>query len=150
MMKKYASKNLSDVVGTAGSMLLFSIFTVCMLVMISAAASTYSRIRVGFEQTFSSASSLRYMSNKLKGADCAELILDGHGVAVTNGGLVCVIYCTDGGIYEKSVSVGAALEATGGYRIFEADGLSINEEGGLYHIEITTDGETNSAFVRKG
>lgn len=149
-MKKYASKGLVDIVSTAGSMVLFLLFAVCMLIMVSAAASTYARITRSYEQTFSSSAALRYVTNKLRSADSAEILDGGSGVAVTDGGIVCVIYAGSDGIYERSAAAGAPALMQGGSRIFEGASVAITEADGLYTVTVTRGGESRSVFVRKG
>ena len=149
-MKKHITKDFTEIIGTTGSMLLFAAFALCMLIMISAAASTYSRISVGFEKTFGSSSALGYVSNKLRSAEDTQLLGDGSGAAVINGKVACVIYCSDGGIYEKNVPLGGEYTLTGGSRIFDAESLNITEENWLYRVVVANDGEDAAVLVRKG
>lgn len=149
-MKKYASKGLADIAGTTGSMLLFMLFAVCMLIIVSTAASVYGRIKSGFEREFSSSASLRYVSNKIRNADSTELFSDGSGIAVTNGGILCIIYCGENGIYEKNVAAGADFTAEGGNCIFPDEAFSVGEDGELYRITVTEGAESSSVYVRKG
>lgn len=140
-------KSRADIVGTVGSLLLFFVFTVCMLVIIAAAASTYSSIKTGFGQTFTSSASLRYMSNKIRSADSCELMEDGKGIVLESGGIACVIYYDNGGLYEKNVTAEGDLSANGGYRIFDISGLSITERDGLYEISVSLGGDSSSVFI---
>ena len=90
-MKKYRNKTLSDTVSTIGSMLLFLLFAGCLLMMIAVAAGTYSRISTNFDRTFGTTASLRYISNKLKSCDSAEIVDNGSGLILKNGGAVNII-----------------------------------------------------------
>lgn len=137
----------ADIVGTVGSMLLFLVFTVCMLVIIAAAASTYAGISSGFDRSFTSSASLRYLSNKIRGAESYEIIEGGTGIAAVNGGITCVIYYKDGGLYEKNVSSADSAAAGGGDKIFNIDGLEITEENGLYVISVSYEEESSSVFI---
>lgn len=137
----------ADIVGTVGSMLLFLVFTVCMLVIIAAAASTYAGISSGFDRSFTSSASLRYLSNKIRGAESYEIIEGGTGIAAVNGGITCVIYYRDGGLYEKNVSSSDSAAAGGGDKIFNIDGLEITEENGLYVISVSYEEESSSVFI---
>ena len=137
----------ADIVGTVGSMLLFLVFTVCMLVIIAAAASTYAGISSGFDRSFTSSASLRYLSNKIRGAESYEIIEGGTGIAAINGGITCVIYYRDGGLYEKNVSSSDSAAAGGGDKIFNIDGLEITEENGLYVISVSYEEESSSVFI---
>lgn len=137
----------SDIVGTVGSMLLFLVFTVCMLVIIAAAASTYAGISSGFDKSFTSSASLRYLSNKIRGAESYEIIEGGTGIAAVNGGITCVIYYKDGGLYEKNVSSAEGAAADGGDKIFDIDGLEIRRENGLYEISVRYEEESASVYI---
>ena len=136
----------ADIVGTVGSMLLFLVFTVCMLAIIAAAASTYSEISSGFDRSFTGSASLRYLTNKMRGAESYEIIEDGTGIAAVNGGITCVIYYSDGGLYEKNVS-SEDKAASGGDKIFDIDGLKIAEKDGLYEISVSCGEYSSSVFI---
>lgn len=149
-MKNYRNKTLSDTVSTIGSMLLFLLFAGCLLMMIAVAAGTYSRISSNFDKTFGTTASLRYISNKLKSCDSAEIVENGSGLVMKSGGAVDVIYFGNGGLYEKTVLSDTAVELTGGDRIFELSNLNVSDIGELYKITVALDGDENSTFVRKG
>lgn len=145
-MNNYKNKSLADVVRTASSMLLFLIFTVCMLVIIALAANTYSRITQSFDSTFNTSAAVRYISNKIKNADSVELS-DGV-ISAKNGGIVSVIYCGNGGIYEKNISASADIITEGGEKIFDTAYFTVTLSEGLYHIDVTHGGESSSAIIR--
>ncbi len=149
-MKNYRNKTLSDTVSTVGSMLLFLLFTGCMLLMIAVAAGTYSRVSSNFDRTFGTTASLRYISNKLKSCDSVEIAENGSGLVMKSGGAVDVIYLGSGGLYEKTVLADGAVEFSGGDRIFELSGLTVADVGELYKITVVLNGDENSTFVRKG
>lgn len=138
------------VLNTFAGMLLFLLFTICMLLMIGAAAGTYSRINSGYETTYGSAAAIRYVSNKIRAADSCEITDGGNGIIVTNGSLVTVIYMGSGGLYEKNVAKGGDGSASGGELIIEADALSVTDNGGLYSIVVECGGNRASVLVRKG
>jgi hypothetical protein len=131
-------------------MLLFVIFAVCMLVIIATAASTYSHINENFEQNFNTSASLRYVFNKIKSADNAEITADGGGLTLEYDGFDCVIYCADGGLYEKNVPSGGDSSPEGGSRIFDIDNMKITENDGFYSITMSENGERYSVLVRRG
>ena len=149
-MNSYKGRSLADTVSAMGSMLLFLIFAVCLLVMIASAASTYARISSGFDRTFSTSASLRYVSNKIREATSCEIIGGGSGLALESGGIVCVIYSADGAMYEKSLPAGSEPTADGGDRIFDIGSMEITENGGLYTITVKADGESSAVMVRGG
>lgn len=149
-MKKYKNRSLSDTVSTIGSMLLFLISAGCLLMMIAVAAGTYTRISTNFDKTFGSSASLRYVSNKLKSCDSAEIVGDGSGLVLTTGGMIDIIYFREGGLYEKTVSSSSTVEISGGDRIFELNDLNVSDIGNLYKITVELNGNENSTFIRKG
>lgn len=147
-MKKYRNKTLSDTVSTVGSMLLFLLFTGCLLMMIAVAAGTYSRISNNFDKTFGSSAALRYLSNKLR--SCGDAEITEHGIILRSDSIADVIYFDGGGLYEKTVMSDGDAEFTGGDRIFELGGMTVSDLGELYKITVTVNGGENSTFVRKG
>ena len=148
-MKNYKSKDMSDTIGTVGSMLLFLLFAGCMLMMVAAAAGTYSRISNNFNKTFGTTASLRYVSNKIKAAETAKIIENGSGLVLKNGAAVNVIYFKDGGLYEKMVISEEEASADGGEKIFELSELNISENGGTYKITAAFGSDKNHTYVRR-
>ncbi len=145
-MKKYNRKSLGDVISTAASMLLFLLFAVCLLLMIAVAAGTYSRISTNFDKTFGLSASLRYISNKIKSADSAEVAENGKGIRLTTGDSVDMIYFSNGELFEKNMDNGD--DGFDGESIFELSDMSVSEENGLFKIFITMNGESNITYVR--
>ncbi|MBD5129902.1 MAG: hypothetical protein HDT43_08265 [Ruminococcaceae bacterium] len=151
-MKKYRNKTLSDTVSTVGSMLLFLMFAACLLMMIAVAAGTYSRISSNFDKTFGSTASLRYISNKIKSCDSAELVGQ-SGIVLRSGSAIDIIYFGNNGLYEKTVMSDAetsGVDLSGGDKIFELNGMTISDLGDLYKITVVSDDGENSALIRKG
>ncbi len=146
----YRARTLADTASAVGSMLLFVLFAVCMLLAVAVAADTYSRIKNGFQQSFGAVSSMKYISNKLRSADNVTVFEDGTAAAVENGGMVSVIYFGDGGLYEKTTVSGEEITADGGDRISEIDFMRISERDGLYEITVGSGGESSSLLVRRG
>ena len=148
-MKKYKSKSLGDMISTVGSMLLFLLFTGCLLLMIVVAAGTYSRISTNFDKTFGSSASLRYISNKVKTAERVEIAENGSVLYLTDGEIVNVIYFRNNSLYEKSVAADVEPTTDGGDKIFELGDMNVSEQGGLLKITVTLNGEQNSTYVRR-
>ena len=138
-MKNY--KNTADTISTVGSMLLFLLFAVCMMMIIATAAGSYSRINDNY-------ASIRYLSNKIKSAEKVEL--SENGMILQSGSTANIIYFSDGGLYEKTVAASSEYELSGGDRIFELSGVEIQETEELYKITVNVDEKTSSAIVRKG
>lgn len=149
-MKNYNEKNLGDVISTAASMLLFLLFAVCLLLMIAVAAGTYSRISTNFDKTFGLSASLRYISNKVKSADSAEIAENGKGIRLTTGASVDMIYYSGGVLLEKNMDNGADNDEFDGERIFEISDMSVSETDGLFRISVTINEESSVTYVRGG
>lgn len=148
-MKYHSDRTLADTASAICSMLLFVLFAVCMLIAIAVAAETYGRIKTGYQQSFGSAASIKYVSNKLRSADDVTLLENG-GAAISSDGMVCVIWCSDGSLFEKYAMAGDEVTADDGDSISSIDMLDITEHDGLYEITVSTGGQTSSALVRKG
>ncbi len=149
-MKNYKVKERADSANAAGSMLLFVLFAVCTLMMIVTAAGTYTRISGDFDGIFGGSAALRYVSNKIRSADRTEIIGGGNGIAAESGGVMSVIYFDDGELYERTAAAGERPEMSGGEPIFSLDSMEISDEGGLYRITVSLNGEDYSVLVREG
>ena len=148
-MKKYKKNSLGDMISTVGSMLLFLLFTGCLLLMIVVAAGTYSRISTNFDKTFGSSATLRYISNKVKSAESVEIAENGTVLYLTDEGIVDIIYFRGSSLYEKSVAADTEPVPEGGDRIFELGGMNVSEQGNILKITVTLNGEQNSTYVRR-
>lgn len=148
-MKKYKNKSLGDTISTIGSMLLFLLFTGCLLLMIAVAAGTYSRISTNFDKTFGSSASLRYISNKIKSSESAQIAENGSVIYLKNGDIFDVIYFQNGALYEKTVASDAEPKPEGGDKIFELGDMNISDSGSLLKITVSLNGEQNSTYVRR-
>lgn len=149
-MKNYRSRTLADTASAVGSMLLFVLFALCMLLAIAVAADTYSRIKNGYQQSFGVVSSIKYISNKLRAAESVTLLEGGSAAAIEADGMTSVIYCEQGALYEKNTAAGGEITTEGGDSIAMIDAMSITEHDGLYEITVSMDGESSSVLVRRG
>lgn len=136
-------------ISTVGSMLLFLLFTGCLLLMIVVAAGTYSRISTNFDKTFGSSASLRYISNKVKSAASVEIAENGTVLYLTDDEIIDIIYFRDSFLYEKSITADTEPTPEGGDRIFELGGMNVSEQGNILKITVTLNGEQNSTYVRR-
>lgn len=147
---EYRARSIADTASTVGSMLLFVLFAACMLMAVAVAADTYGRIKSGYQQSFGTLTSIKYISNKLRAADGVTIFEDGTAAAVENGGTVCVIYCGSDGLYERSFASDELVTADGGDRISGMDSMLITEHDGLYEVTVGSGGASSSVLVRKG
>ena len=128
-MNRAESRRLTDTVSSAGSMVLFLFFAVCCLIIIAVAASAYSRISQNYDDTFNSAAAERYVTNKLRACDSAE-ILPGGEIVLSEGGYKTIIYESGGTIYERLFPAGQEVSPEGGEAVFDAEGYSVTYYGG--------------------
>ncbi len=149
-MNNAGGVSTARVLNTIASLLLFLVFTVCMLVIIGAAAGTYSRINSGYERIYGSAAAIRYMSNKIRACDSVEIIDSGSGAVVYSGGICSVIYTDKGGLYEKSVSADGDKTPAGGDLVISVDSVTITDIGDMYEISVIQGENSSSVMLRKG
>ena len=147
---EYRVRSLADTASAVGSMLLFVLFAGCMLLAVAVAADTYGRIKSGYQQSFGTVTSMKYISNRLRSADNVTIFEDGTAAAVECGGMVSVIYTGADGLYEKNSPPEGLLTADGGDRISGIDQMLITERDGLYEITLRCRGESSTALVQKG
>ncbi|MGN1339642.1 MAG: DUF4860 domain-containing protein [Oscillospiraceae bacterium] len=147
---EYRVRSLADTASAMGSMLLFVLFAACMLMVVAVAADTYGRIKSGYQQTFGTVTSMKYITNKLRSADSVTIFEYGTAAAVECDGMVSVIYCEDDGLYEINTAADGLISAEGGDRIAGIDGMLITERDGMYEITVKSGGESSSVLVRKG
>ena len=145
------TKRLSETVSAAGSMVLFLIFTVCCLVIITVAATAYKRISENYDHTFNSAAAVRYVTNKLRSCDSAE-ITDNGDILLEGEGVKTIIYERDGTLYERIFPADREAVPEGGEAVFSAYGFEAEDcGGGLAKISATgAEGEKFTAYCRIG
>lgn len=143
------TKRLSETVSAAGSMVLFLIFTLCCLVIITVAATAYRRISENYDNTFNSAAAVRYVTNKLRSCDGAEILEDG-ALLLDNSDYQTVIYERDGRLYERILPLGSEAVPEGGEAVFSAKDFAVEDcGGGLAKISATgAEGEKFTAYCR--
>ena len=128
-MNRAESKRLTDTISSAGSMVLFLLFAVCCLIIIAVAASAYKRISENYDDTFNSAAAVRYVTNKLRACESAE-VLPGGEIILSEGGYKTIIYESGGTIYERLFPEGQEVSPQGGEAVFDAVGYSVTYYGG--------------------
>lgn len=145
------SKRLTETVSSAGSMVLFLMFAVFSLIIITVAASAYKRISDNYDDTFNSAAAVRYVTNKLRAAENAE-VLDGGEIMLADSGYKTLIYERGGVLYERLFSDGQEVIADGGEAVFGAEGYSVKMlENGLISVSAAgAGGNVFTAYCRIG
>lgn len=144
-MNKLGSRQLTDTVSSAGSMVLFLIFTVCCLIIISVAASAYGRISENYDDTFNSAAAVRYVTNKLRSCQGAEILSRGD-IVLYFSGYKTIIYERDGVLYERLFPEAAEVSAEGGEAVFRADNYSTGYYGNNM-ISVSAASDDGDVFI---
>lgn len=147
-MNRPETKRRAEVISSAANMTLFLLFAVCCLVMITVAASAYGRINENYGNTFNSTAAVRYITNKIRASEDAQ-ILDGNQLLLTNAGYSTLIYQQGDTVYERLFPEGDIITAEGGEELFRASKLSLQDKGGLISIIVTDEnGGRFEAFCR--
>ena len=148
-MRTLIGKKLADSVNSVSSMILFLIFAVCSLIIISTAASTYSRISQSCRTTFSSSAAVRYVTNKIRSSDEVTVRQDGAELLMISDSTICVISSGAEGIKELNPVSGDYIDAVEGDLIFPGVSIEIKQqEDGLYMITAASKDGSFSAFCR--
>lgn len=148
-MNRPETKRLAEAVSSAANMTLFLLFAVCCLVMITVAASAYSRINENYGNTFNSTAAVRYITNKIRASESVEILAENQ-LLLENSGYSTLIYQQDGIMYERLFSEDDIITAEGGEELFRAVKLSLRNKSGLISVTVTDgDGVSFEALCRK-
>lgn len=148
-MNRPETKRYAETISSAANMTLFLLFAVCCLVMISVAASAYSRINENYGNTFNSTAAVRYITNKIRASEGAEILAENQ-LLLENTGYSTLIYQQNGAVYERLFPEGDIIIAEGGEELFHAEKLSVQNKNGLISVTVTDDnGSSFEAYCRK-
>lgn len=140
------TKRLSETVSSAASMTLFLLFAVCCLIIIAVAASAYGRINENYENSFNSAAAVRFITNKLRACENAEIVSETE-ILLANDGYTTVIYHKNGMVYERVFGNGQTPVFEGGEEMFRAESLTVAEKDGLISITASEASNGNNSFT---
>lgn len=146
-MNRPGSGRLAETVSSATSMTLFLIFSVCCLIIIAVAASAYGRISGNYDSTFNSAAAVRYITNKIRACESAEVISESE-LLLTNSGYSTVIYHDGGAVLERLFAEGDEPVSSGGEKMFETEKLTVVNANGLIKITAEDGGHSFTAYCR--
>lgn len=112
--------------------------------LITVAASAYNRINRSYNDVFNSAAAVRYVTNKLRSCESAELLSDKQ-LLVKNNDFFTLIYEKDGILYERFFPEGAQIKAESGEMLFSVRDFSIScEDGKSFAINVAN--SENSSY----
>ncbi|MCM1024374.1 MAG: hypothetical protein NC395_10005 [Prevotella sp.] len=151
-MNSPGSKRLAETVSSAASMTLFLIFSVCCLIIVSVAASAYGRISGNYDNTFNSAAAVRYITNRIRACESAEVLSESE-LLLRGDGYGILIYHSGGAVLERLIpegelSGGKIPESGGGELLFGAERLFVEESGGLITVTAEDGGGSFTARCR--
>ena len=126
-------------------MVLFLLFAVCCLIIIAVAASAYRRISENYDDTFNSAAAVRYVTNKLRACESAE-VLPGGEIIISDHGYKTIIYESGGTVYERLFAEGQTISPEGGEAVFSTNGYSVTNYGGGL-ISVSAEGSGGEIFT---
>ncbi|MBQ8787483.1 MAG: DUF4860 domain-containing protein [Oscillospiraceae bacterium] len=147
-MDRPETKRLTETISSAANMTLFLLFAVCCLVMITVAATAYGRINDNYGSTFNSTAAVRYITNKIRASESAEVLAESQ-LLLENSGYCTLIYQQDGVVYERLFIEDDIIIAEGGEALFTVEILSVKNENGLVSVSVTDDkGSSFEAYCR--
>lgn len=151
-MSRPNSGRLAETVSSAASMTLFLIFSVCCLIIIAVAASAYGRISGNYDSTFNSAAAVRYITNKIRASESAEVLSESE-LLLTDSGYATLIYHDGGAVFERLFPDEDSLKnevslSEGGERMFGAEKLVIEKTGGMIKVTAEDGVHSFTAYCR--
>lgn len=146
-MNRPGSGRLAETVSSAASMTLFLIFSVCCLIIIAVAASAYGRISGNYDSTFSSAAAVRYITNKLRDCESADIVSE-RELLLRRDGCVTLIYFDGEAVCERLFAEGDEPVSSGGEKMFEAERLTVENADGLIKVTAEDSGHSFTAYCR--
>lgn len=146
-MNRPGSGRLAETVSSAASMTLFLIFSVCCLIIIAVAASAYGRISGNYDSTFSSAAAVRYITNKLRACESADIVSESE-LLLRGDGCVTLIYFDGEAVCERLFAEGDETVSSGGEKMFEAEMLTVENADGLIKVTAGDSGHSFTAYCR--
>ena len=148
-MNRPETRRRAEIISSAANMTLFLLFAVCCLVMITVAASAYSRINENYGNTFNSTAAVRYITNKIRASESAEILAENQ-LLLENTGYITLIYQQGGVVYERLFAEGDIVSPEGGEALFQAETLALHNKNGMISVTVTDEnGDSFEAYCRK-
>lgn len=134
-------------------LLLFSVFAVCVTVVLLVGAEAYRRLLERDGAVHDRRTCMQYMATKVRQAEAPDLVaVEAFGgtdalVIADSAGCVTRVYYYDGHIMELYTAADALLEPEAGERVMDAGGLELSLLDGLLTVT-TVDTEGNRSTLR--
>ena len=133
------------------ALLLFGVFTVCVLSVLLTGARAYRRLTVRDQASYSRRTCAQYIATRVRQADClggvtVEPFGGAAALAFTEDGFTTRVYWHDG--YLMELYAGEDAELSPPQRIMEAESLSLSLRRGLLTVDVTGDsGQPDRLFL---
>ena len=90
---------------------------------------------------------VRYITNKMRACGEAEIVSESE-LLLRDSGYSTLIYQSGGAVYERLFPDGETPVSSGGERLFSAEQLIIEEDGGLIRITVRDGDDVFTAFCK--
>ena len=147
-MKKQSIK-ITDI----ALLLLFSVFALCLLLLLLTGAEIYRDINSMAEQAHTRRTADRYISTRVRQADSSEQLSIGSfdgcqalciSEDIDGQSYLTRIYCFDGGIRELFSEADSPVKASDGERLIPAESMSFSLDGNRLYVQLSQDGCSRS------
>ena len=149
-------------ISSLAPLLLFAIFTVCILSVLLTGADTYQNLLLRDQTTFDQRTAVQYLTTRIRQNDSANHIFAGRFEEISQSGdtlflkeeidgkqYLTRIYCHDGYLRELFSPADVVFSPADGEKILKITDLEITLESDMLYIEIVyPDGETSSLTLK--
>lgn len=135
------------------ALLLFGVFTVCVLSVLLTGARAYRRLTDRDQASYSRRTCAQYIATRVRQADrlggvTLEPFGDATALTFREDGFVTRVYWHEGYLMELYAGEDAELSPEDGERIIEADSLSLSLRQGLLTVEVASgSGQPDRLFL---
>ena len=148
MKEKHNQSNLTAL----APLLIFLIFTICILTVLLTGADIYKKISLRDHNSFQRRTTVQYLTTRIRQSDAEGMIFAGdfNAESVTDTGdtlflkeeingrtFFTRIYCHGGYLYELFSEAGLETSKQYGEKILKVNALSFTIRGNLLYVEIT-------------
>lgn len=151
------SAKQSQSLSAAAALLLFALFALLAVGVLTAGMMVYQRTRTSADETYQRRTALSYVANQTRQADRVDGVSVGefHGQSAlvlhqqyNNTQYLTYIYSWDGALRELFFEEGLDLPPEGGVAILPLEQLEVSQtEGGLIQLDFTHEGGAESSLT---
>lgn len=128
-------------------LLLFGVFTVCILIVLLTGADIYQRLSVRDQLSYDQRTAAQYLTTRVRQADRLGDVsirrFEGQDALVfteviEGDAYETLVYCYDGYLRELFVAADGGFLPEDGEKVLAAQGLTIRQDGQLLDVELTS------------